>query len=299
MPIFRDPRLAYWVRDPLWGAFYHAAYRAIRLLPCATASGLGARLGLVEGRLRFAALQSKMARCLSLIRPDIPPSQHASLMRAMWQNVGRVHSEMAVLDRLWDAADITLVNARALSAAKRSGRPIIAAFCHLGNWELLAAAIQRQGIALNVVYENLANRFENRLAEKARRGLGYRLIPPTRRGVRDLYGALRRREAVGMAMDEFKNGRVIAPAFGRPWPASSNLGYALRLARRFDALVLPMYCVRTGPLSFALTFLHNRANPDPEQLNALCESWIRSHPEQWYMLWRLSPDGLVQRGNKP
>jgi KDO2-lipid IV(A) lauroyltransferase len=299
MSIFRNPRLAYWARDPLWGALYYAIFHALRLLPCAMASGLGARLGLVEGRLHYAALQPRMALSLSRIRPDLSPQQHASIMRSVWQNVGRVHSEMAILDRLWDAAEVTLVNAQAIADARRSGRPVVVVFCHLGNWELLATAIQRQGITLNVVYENLSNRFENRLAVSARRRLGYRLIAPTRRGVREMYAALRRREAVALALDEFKNGRVIAPAFGRPLPADSNLGYALRLARRFDAVVLPTYCIRTGPLSFTLHFLDSMTNPDLGQLNALCESWIRAHPEQWYMLWRLSADGLAQAGNNP
>ena len=300
MPVFSEQSVAYWVRDPFWGALYTTIYHAIRLLPSGTASDLGARLGLMEGGLRFAALRPQVERCLSMIRPDLPPPPHASIIREMWQNVGRVHSEMAVLDRLWDVAAVTLVNAKALLDARHSGRPIVFVFPHLGNWEMLAIAIQRHGILLNVVYEQLHNRFENRLAERSRRRLGYRLIAPTRRGAREIYAALERREAVGLAMDEFKDGNVVAPAFGRPLPEASNLRYALRLARRFDAAVLPAYCVRTGPQSFTLTFVDPIINPDVASLNALCESWIRAHPAQWYMLWRLLPEGLALReGIKP
>lgn len=296
MAIYHNPKTAYWIRDPLWGALYHVIYCLLRWLPCRTASAWGARLGLLEGRLRLAALRPRVGRCLSAIRPDLPAQQYPSIYRELWQNVGRAHAEMAVLDRLWDAAAVTVVNAKALREARLSGRPIVFVFSHLGNWELLAIAVRREGITLNVVYENLRNRFENRLARRSRRKLGYRLIPPTRPGVREIYAALERREAVAVAIDEFKDGNVTAPAFGRHLPKTSNLSYAIRLTRRFDAILLPAYCVRTGPQAFTLTFLDGTANADVPLLNALCESWIRAHPEQWYMLWRVQPDGLIKAG---
>jgi KDO2-lipid IV(A) lauroyltransferase len=296
MSIYQDPRVLFWIRDPFWGALYHVIYRAMKCLPCAVASAWGARMGLIEGGLRFAALRPRVERCLSVIRPDLTPSRRESIYREMWRNVGRVHGEMAVLERLWDAAAVTLVNAEALREARLSGRPIVFVFPHLGNWEMLAIAVRREGIALNVVYENLRNRFENRLAERSRRRLGYRLIPPTRAGVREIYAALRRREAVALAVDEFKEGNVVAPAFGRPAPKTSNVSYAIRLAQRFDALIVPGYCVRTGPQAFTLTVVDKLINADASLLNALCESWIRAHPEQWYMLWRLLPDGLMKAG---
>lgn len=294
MSIYHHPRVVYWIRDPLWGALYCVIYLLLRLLPCSAASAMGARLGALEGRLRGTVLRPRVERCLAAVRPDLPATEYASIYREMWRNAGRVHAEMAVVGRLWDAAVLTEVNASALRAVKRTGRPILFVFPHLGNWELLAIAARQEGIALNVVYENLRNRFENRLAQRSRRSLGYRLIPPTRLGVRQIYRALRAREAVALAIDEFRNGNVVAPAFGRSLPETSNLAYALRLARRFDAILMPAYCLRTGPQAFTLTFLDPLERTDVLTLNALCESWIRAHPEQWYMLWRILPDGLMQ-----
>jgi lauroyl/myristoyl acyltransferase len=211
----------------------------------------------------------------------------------MWRNVGRAHAEMAVIDRLWGGAGITVAGAQVLRDARLSGRPIVFTFVHLGNWELLAVAVQREGITLNVIYENLRNRFESRLAERSRRKLGYRLLAPTRSGLRAACAALQRGEAVAFAVDEYKAGNVIAPAFGRTPSPSSNLHYALRLARRFDALALPGYCLRTSPQAFVLKFLDPLADLDLSHLNALSESCIRAHLEQWYMLWRILPDGLM------
>ena len=294
MSLFDNAKVVYWLRDPLWGAFYYSVYQAVRALPCRTASSLGARLGLAEALYRHSAASLRAKRCLSIIRPDLTPQARAQVVREMWQNVGRVHAEMAVIDRLWDSAEITLVNEHAFRDVQRHRRPVLLLFSHLGNWETLAIAMQRMGFTLNVVYENIRNRFERNLANRSRRKLGYRLIAPTRAGVREIFSALARGEAVALAMDEIKNANVIAPAFGRPLPDDSNVHYALRLARRFGAAILPLYCVRTAPLSFRLSFLDEMIKPDAVQLNALCETWIRAHPEQWYMLWRLAPEGLAQ-----
>lgn len=288
-----ESRLGYWLLDPLWGAVYHATYHGLRLLSCRTASALGARLGLAEGRKRYAEASLRAERCLAALRPDLAPQARAGAVDEMWRNVGRVHCEMPVIDRLWAAARIDLRGAEVLERALASRRPVVFAFSHLGNWELLAVAIQRAGFRLNVVYEDLRNRFERALANRSRRRLGYRLVPPTRRGTRELYAALARGEAVGLAIDEFKNDDVRAPAFGRPPAGDTNLRYAMRLAQRFDALVLPTYCLRTGPLAFTLHFLDELPAPEGAKLEALCESWIRAHPEQWYMLWRLRPEALA------
>lgn len=298
MSLYHDPRMVYWIWDPFWGAFHYAIYQAVRLLPSRTASDMGARLGVAEGKYRLRDWSARADRSLSLLWPELSPQRRATLIREMWENVGRLHVEMAALDRLWDAAEISVVNEKSFLDPWRAGRPIVFVFPHLGNWEALAIAVQRRGLVLNVVYENLRNRFERRLATLARSRLGYRLIAPTRQGVREIHAALRRGEAVALAIDEFKNGNVIAPAFGRALPADSNIRYALKLARNFRAAILPAYCVRTGPFAFRLTYQDEMLNPDVLDLNALCESWIRAHPEQWYMLHRLAPETLPQTAAK-
>jgi KDO2-lipid IV(A) lauroyltransferase len=287
MPLYDNAKVAYWLRDPFWGALDYATYHALRLLPTGTASDIGRRLGLAAGRFRFPDLTARSDRNLSLIRPDLTPPARAEIVQQMWANVGRIIAEMPVLDRLWDSAQITLVNEQSVLGPLRARRPIVCLFPHLGNWEMLAYPLQRLGAVLNVVYEFRRSRFERRLAASARRRIGYRLVAPSRQGVREMFAALKRREVVMLAIDEFKHGNVIAPAFGRALPRDSNIRYALKLARRFSAAILPCLCVRTSPLAFRLSFLDEMINPTPAELNALGESWIRAHPEQWYMLHRL------------
>ena len=286
MSLYDNPKVAYWLRDPFWGAINYATYYALRSLPTRTASDIGGLLGRAAGRLRFPDLSARSDRNLQLIRPDLAPEPREKIVREMWSNVGRLNAEMTVLDRLSGNAEFT-INDEKLRAQVHAKRPIVLVFPHLGNWEVLTIAAQRCGVVLNVVYEELGNRFEAKLAAHARRALGYRLIAPDRVGVRNIYCALQRGEAVGIAIDEYRNGNVVAPGFGRALPANTNMQFALRLARRFGAAILPAYCVRTSALGFEMTCQDELINPEVADLNALCESWIRAHPEQWYMLHRL------------
>lgn len=277
----------YWLRDPFWGVVNYAIYYFLRMLPVAAASDIGRRLGLAAGRFRFPEVTAQCDQNLRLIRPDLTAPARREMVRQMWASVGRTEAEMTVLDCLWDAAELTVINEEHVQAPLRAGRPIVFVFPHLGNWEALAILGRRYGIRLNVVYEQLENRFERYLVAKIRRQIGYRQISPTRNGIREIYSALERHEAVGFAIDEFRSGNVIAPTFGRTLPRDSNIHYALKLARKFNAAILPCLCVRTSPLAFTVTISDEMIVPDATDLNALCETWIRAHPEQWYMLHRL------------
>jgi KDO2-lipid IV(A) lauroyltransferase len=287
LSLYDHPGILHWVRDPFWGAMNHVGYHAMRLVPARSASGAGRRLGIAAGRYRFRNLNEICHRNLQHILPGSQAAERAQIVARMWENLGRTLAETAVIERLWESARITVVNDAAVMERLRTGQPIVFVFPHLGNWELLAIAVQRMGVKLNVVFERLRNRFVRSLAERSRRRLGYRLIAPDRGGIRGMLAALGRGEAVGMAMDEHRNGNVIAPAFGRPLPAAANLRYAVKLARQFDVPVLACYCARSGPLEFTLTFHDPIERASVERLNDLCETWIRAHPEQWYMLHRL------------
>jgi Kdo2-lipid IVA lauroyltransferase/acyltransferase len=283
-----SPAATYWIKDPLWGAVDYATHYGLRLLPARAVSDIGQSLGALAGRHRFAHLSARAERNLQHIRPDLSAQARAAMVAHMWQQLGRTIAEMSTLERLFRSADITIENEALLREHARGGRPVIFVFAHLGNWEMLAAAIRRAGFTLNVVYEHLRNRFQRQLAAQARRRLGYRLITPDRAGVREMLAALGRGEAIGLAIDEHRAGNVLAPAFGRPIPAHANLHYAERLATKFNATLLPCYCVRRSALAFELHFLA----PIPAQdaaarVNTLCEAWIRAQPEQWYMLHRL------------
>lgn len=278
----------YWLRDPFWGALDYLGHYGLKLLPRPLASEVGRMLGVAAGRWRAPELTERAAGVLERIRPDLGLEERRRLAGLMWGHVGRSIAEMSVLARLLEGAKIELVNEAVVLAAARARRPTVFLFVHLGNWELLGGVTRRLAGKLSVIYEHLPNRFQRRIAAAARRPMGYAQCPPTPQGVRQAVDALKRGEALMLAMDEFKHGSVVSPAFGRPLSRHTNLHYALKLARRHGAQIVATRCERLAPQAFRVSYTDPIENATPEGLNALAEAWIRSRPEQWYMLHRLA-----------
>lgn len=286
MPFLTPERLVQ-LGDRLWSVFIVLAYPVFRLLPPRFASDLGERLGRRYGPSRSPGSTRAAIANLRQIRPDYSEAQLAEAVIAMWGQIGRVQAETTVMERIWDTGAVTMQIGDAVRPAVKTGRPLIFVFPHLGNWELLAIMAKRLGAAIPSVYEILPDRVELEFVQRSRRRIGHTVISPDRDGLLTLLGTLRRGEAVGLGIDEFKNGNVIAPSFGRPARTDTNVRLIESLARRFNALVIPAYCLRTAPFAFTLTVLDPLERPSAEQLDSLCEAWIRAHPEQWYMLPRL------------
>jgi len=109
---------------------------------------------------------------------------------------------------------------------------------------------------------------------------------------------LPQKPASRLAMDEFASGNVVAPPFGRKMGGLTNIQRAVKLARRYDAAIVPAYCLRDGPTHFVITFCPEvpRVNTGDDaaddaalvaRINKLCEELIRANPDQWYMLHRM------------
>jgi KDO2-lipid IV(A) lauroyltransferase len=286
MPLISPER---WNRigDGIWSSLLPILYFCLRQFPVRAASDLGDRLGRRYGPSRSPLSTLAALDNLRRIRPDYSEAQCAEAVVNMWAQIGRVQAETAVIERIWDSGAVTMRNGEIVRRAVQSKRPIIFVFAHLANWELLAIGARRLGASVPSVYEILPDRHEFELVQRSRRRIGHTVIAPDRDGLISLVGALRRGEAIGLGIDEYKDGNVIAPSLGRPPRTDTNARLIESLARRFNALVIPVYCLRTAPFEFVLTALDPLEHPSAGQLDALCESWIRAHPEQWYMLPRL------------
>lgn len=276
--------------ESTWAWFIKFVYHCLRLLPPRLASDTGAWLSRRVGPAHNPNAARAALENLRRIRPDYSEAERMQAVDRMWEHIGRVQAEMAVIERMWDSAAITLRNGDCVRRAVASGRPILFVFAHMGNWELLALGAQHMGARVPSVYEELPDRFELDLVQRSRRRIGHRVISPDREGLIALLGSMRRNEAVGLAIDEFKNGNVIAPSLGRPPRRDTNACLVESLARRFGAIVIPVHCVRTGHFEFVLDALDPLERPTAAELEALCESWIKANPEQWYMLPRLRLD---------
>jgi KDO2-lipid IV(A) lauroyltransferase len=260
-------------------------------------SSLGALIGSMA-KYRFRQADKDARANLKLLLPGISDDQIRTRSNEMWCNIGRTLTEMAVLDRFDIKHHVKVINEEVLQGIDRN-KPVIFLYPHLGNWEVLALLIVSLGFRLNILYESLPNRFQRRLLENTRRRSGYELISPDHQGIKQMYRALAAGESIGMAMDEFKHGRIISLNFNGRSDENSNMRYAVKMARRFGADIVTGYCKRESKskLSFDIivsdhlciteTPFKNKSDAEiADYINDRCRRWIIDHADQWYMLHR-------------
>jgi len=298
LPADRSKRRAawrYWVTDPVAGAYFHAIHGTIRALPIDVCSWSGAALTRLT-RHFYADSDARARRLWQRMNPALSDkaSTDAAINR-LWRNVGRTMHEYSVIDRLWADGRITVDGLEHMHGARDRGQPIVVTPVHLANWEVVLVAGTANGYRGTGIYLPPDNRFMHAIANSVRTRYGARFIPAGPNSLREAMRELRTRDGLFVIhVDEFVRGRVQAPAFGRQLTPASNIFYAVQLAERSGAALIPAYCLRLGDAArFHVTFLPplamssaadkaTRARENAEKLNAAIEPVISAHIDQWY-----------------
>jgi Kdo2-lipid IVA lauroyltransferase/acyltransferase len=290
--------IEYWVIDPAVGGLTLAVYYLLRTLPIDWCSAVGGMIGVLIGRYCERAAWAR-ARHNYLRLSSLPPSETDAdaAMTRLWQHIGRLLAETAVLDRLWQAGRIEVNGLHHLAAARDAGRPHLMMGLHLGTWEVFGAAMYALGFPGKFIYLPPRNRFQDRIARRVRKHWG-KALPLTVGGLREAHRTLvEERGAVVMLVDEFIKGRgVLAPLFGRPIASRSNLSNAVRLTLASGGALLPFYVERLrGGARFRLTILpevelirsgesHADVIENIRSLDRLITRIITERLEQWFLL---------------
>ncbi len=287
--------MSYWITDPFWGAVDYLTHLFLRCLSLRSASATGAWLGSLA-KNRFTGAQADILANLTFLAPELNETEKTSIADRLWGNIGRTLTEMAMLDR-FSTHNYVFTDVNHIFDRLDRQRPVIFLFPHLGNWELLARHVTQAGFRLNIIYEYLPNRFQRRLVARARQRTGYELISPDYAGTRQLFRNLAAGQSAGIAMDEFRDSRIVAPVFQGELPEKSNIRYAIGLARRFKAPLVTGYCLRKDAVSFEIvcadiydmtdeTVMAMSDADIAATINERCREWVSKYPEQWYMLHR-------------
>ena len=290
----------YWIRDPLFGALDFALLFGCRMLPIRWCSAIGGILGILNARYRFHTVRERARRgyaALSGARPSAAETDRA-VMR-LFDNLGRVMLEFAVLDRLWPAGRISITGAEHFLAARAGGKPVLVMAVHLGNWEVIAPTMIAllPGVKGAGFYQPPRSRFEHKLAVAARRRYGGTMFPVGVAGARMAHRLLVDEQGVLLVyVDEERKGEVSAPLFGRPIPRRANLLAIIRLAWASGAAIVPAYAERLPGARFRVTYLPpvELLGPagDPaaalvanaQRLDQVITPLVLDHLDQWYML---------------
>jgi KDO2-lipid IV(A) lauroyltransferase len=214
----------------------------------------------------------------------------ASLRRAAIAHAGRMLAETPAM---WLRAQervaalvIEVHGMEAVEAARAQGKALLFLTPHMGCFEI-TAQYAAQRLPMTVLYRAPKVGWLDPLMREGRGRGGVRLVPADFSGVRELFAALRRREAAGFLPDQVPGqgegewaeffGRLaytgtLAPKLAQRHDVACFLAYAKRLPRAAG------YSIVLRPLSPA------RPDENPvRHLNRALEDLVRECPEQY--LW--------------
>lgn len=272
-------------------ALERVLHRALRRLPIPLVSDIGARLAWLKIRLIDPKVARKARDNIRRHFPDMPATEIERLVWRFVDNVGRLMAEFSIVHRFAESGRLEFLGAEAARA--QVGRvPTIALCLHLGNWEVLASAMQMIGVPVASISEVPENAAHRDIADATRSGFDVKVLPPDRNGALRALSILKGNGVLALFPDEKRGGTMMAPLFGRPPHAKGNLALAAKLARRTGAQLVVVYCERLEGVRFRLHFerpFHMDAGPsdplaDVALLNSRIEPAILRHLDQWYYL---------------
>jgi KDO2-lipid IV(A) lauroyltransferase len=280
-------------------AIFFGTIGLFRALGLDLGSGFG---GFVGRALLYRTPLSNRARMnLHAAYPDMQKDEIETIIRDMWENLGRTIAEYAHLDKFsihGPHPRIELAGLEHADAAIASGKAIIFISGHFANWEVLPLAAAQYGVEGAAVYRPLNNLFVDRWMVRQRIRNGPKeQISKGAQGTRRIFTLLRAHKAIFLLVDQKTNEGLAVPFFGReamttPVPAA--------LALKLDAILVPISNERLAGARFRMTVhpaiaFHASGNHDRDVLelttsiNESIERMVRYRPSQWLWIHRRWP----------
>ena len=234
--------------------------------------------------------------------PEKSPAEIETILRGVWDNLGRVAAEFAHIDRLWDyhrehgrgrILDSDETETIALRI-RDDGKPALVFAAHLANWELAAVGPHAYGMDTTVLYRRPNVPAISDAVIEMRSGCMGTLIPTSMDAPVKLADALQRGSHVAMLVDQYAVQGVPVTFFGRRTRANALIA---RLARQIECPIHGLRVVRHPGDRFQLIVTEAIEPPrdaegkiDVERtmqvITDVVEGWVREHPEQWLWLHR-------------
>lgn len=302
----RDKFLTRYLRYPVEAGFAFLFLGIFKILPLDWASALGGWLGRTVGPP--LPLSRRAYRNLELVFPEMPEARRREIVRAMWDNLGRMAAEYPHLDKITDPrrGRVELIGVELVKAPAAEGRPVIIAAMHQANFEVSVVIAGAQGIPMVGISRAANNPLVQRVAEKMRGVTPGKRVPKGPQGARALFAELQKGSVIGVLNDQKFNEGFEARFFGLP--AMTADGPA-QLALRFKCPIVPARLERLGGARFRMT-----VEPQPEfvatgskrgdaqaltqAINDRFEAWVRERPEDWLWLHRRFPRRYYRQDRK-
>ena len=274
-------------------AGFFAVIGFFRLFGLDRASAIGGWIG--RNLVAPTSMSRRAIANLPAAYPEKSAAEISAIVRAMWDNLGRVLAEYAHLDKIhWSGPNprIELCGREYPDAALAEGKGIIFISGHFANWEIMPFGAHDYGYTGGVVVRPANNPYVDRWLEEARIRNGMpEQIPKGASGTRRLLSLLRKGEGAFLLVDQRASEGILIPFFGRdafttPAPAA--------LALKLGAPVIPVSNERLGGSRFRVCahppiLPPNTGDPDRDliefttAITEFIEKCVRERPHEW--LW--------------
>lgn len=266
-------------------------YHGLRRLPVGLAHLPGEWLTLREIARNRPWVREHARENLRRLLPEDSDSDREQRLERFVQSLALFVGETAAVGRLAVLGRVEVHGAEAAAELAARG-PVLMLGLHTGNWELMGEVRRALNVPVASFYQDAETAGQTRVLKDIRRRMGFDLLEPSRQGIRDALRLLAEGKAVCIFGDETRDGRIMAPLFGRPARMDSNLALAAKLARRAQAPILVTFATRLARGRFRVTFHPpvRLVNPprtlldDVLELNSVIEPIILRHLDQWFFL---------------
>ncbi|WP_312527500.1 lysophospholipid acyltransferase family protein [Paracoccus sp. (in: a-proteobacteria)] len=239
-----------------------------------------------------AGWRKRIRANLALARPDLDAAEVRRLTRAVPNNAGRsiaeIYSGREFTARIQASNPLYGPGLPALEEAAATGRPVIIACAHFGNYDAFRAALHAKGWPIGALYRPMNNEAFNEHYIPAMKSIAEPLFPRGRSGLAAMLRFLKGGGWLALGFDQFDGRGAELQFFGLP---TKTVLTPAELAIRYDALVVPVAGIRQEDgLSFRVQVGEPVPLGDPAQmmqhLNDDLEALIRLHMEQWLWIHR-------------
>jgi KDO2-lipid IV(A) lauroyltransferase len=257
----------------------------IFLFPRAFALSLGCFLG----KLAYFILIKRRRIAIQNLTHALPCEHPERIIQKAFENMGMNFIELLRLREITAenlSQFVTIHHHEILQEAYQQKKGILALTTHLGNWEILAAAIALSGYQSGLVVKKIRQLAIDRHITALRENKNLTLLSG-KNVIKAILKLLKLGSIVGIVLDQHAKASegVTVSFFGRP--ASTFKSLAI-LSERTHAIVLPIYIYRDEKNHHHIVIdpaIKHEASEDiiarTQKYNDWIESAIRKHPEQW------------------
>jgi KDO2-lipid IV(A) lauroyltransferase len=297
-------KVRYWLE----AAVFFTLIGLFRVLGVDLASAVGGFLG--RSILYRTSLSNRARANLEAAYPEKNAEEIGTIIREMWDNLGRTVAEYPHLNRFsYTGTDprIEIANMALGIRIVEEGKPILFVSGHFGNWEIMPIAAAQYGVEGGIVYRPVNNPYVDRwiAGQRAKNGPKDQITKGAQ-GTKRIFTLLRAGKAIFLLVDQKTDEGVPAPFFGRtamttPAPAA--------LALKLGATILPVSNERLNGARFRMT-IHEPIGFLPSddyeadvlalttRINEVMERCVRHRPSQWLWIHRRWPKEGEQPRNR-